>query len=145
MKSAYIAIAVVAMIAAVVLLSGCTSGPGLNATAKPTIAPTVVANTSMPVAGTSDMASGANITGMATQWPDIISGNNTSVINTSEGMREVPNSMLAGNKTVKKDTEVDTSAATTDAATTDAATTDAAISNASGTNKSAKASPTVIP
>jgi len=155
MKSPYIAIAVVAMIAAVVLLSGCTSGPAMNATAKPTMVPTVIANTPIPVSGTSDMASSANITGMATQWPDIISGNNTSIINTSEGMKEVPNTMLTGNNTTKKSTELDvstadgstatTDATTTDATTTDATTTDAAGTNVTGTNISAMASPTAIP
>lgn len=100
MKSAYIAIAMLAIIAAVVLLSGCTSGPASNATAtatmKATVVPTVVKGAvdtgGVDAAGP---AGSVNTTGMSTPWPEIRSGNNTSVINTSEGMREVPNSDLA--------------------------------------------------
>lgn len=97
MKSAYIAIAVLAMIAAVVLLSGCTSGPATNATPNATLKPTK-APTSMPATSVGSVDSSAGVASAlnATQWPEIRSGNNTSIINTSAGMREVPNSMLAG-------------------------------------------------
>lgn len=95
MKSRYIAIAVVAMIAAVVLLSGCTSGPATNATIKATVMPTVAPTTvitSVPVSS----VDAADLNATVGPLPDIRSGNNTSIINTSEGMREVPNTMLAG-------------------------------------------------
>ncbi|WP_424357775.1 hypothetical protein [Methanocella sp. MCL-LM] len=98
MKSGYIAIAVLAMIAAVTLLSGCTSGPGMNATVTPkvvaTVTPTAVVTT-VPMAGDVD-AQNMSMDATVTPWPEIRSGNNTSIINTSEGMREVPNEMLAG-------------------------------------------------
>lgn len=98
MKSGYLAIAVLAMIAAVVLLSGCTSGPAANATVKPTVMPTVMPTvTTVPMAG--DVDAGNATTGDATPWPEMKSGNNTSIINTSEGMQEVPNYMLAPNNT----------------------------------------------
>ena len=97
MKSGYIAIAVVAMIAAVTLLSGCTSGPAMNVTVTPTVMATVAptAGVGVPMTGAVD-AQNVSMTGTATPWPEILSGNNTSVINTSEGMKEVPNEMLAG-------------------------------------------------
>ncbi|WP_048198575.1 hypothetical protein [Methanocella arvoryzae] len=96
MKSGYIAIAVVAMITAVTLLSGCTSGPAMNATVTPTVMATVAPTAEVDGPMTSVDAQNVSMAGTVTPWPDVLSGNNTSIINTSEGMREIPNEMLAG-------------------------------------------------
>ena len=115
MKSVYIAISVLAMIAAIMLLSGCTSGPATsptaNVTAPPLISPTTsaMANMTGPVTGAGAMSDNPGTSDMAinnSSWmssPGMISGsgNNTSVTGIATGMNVTANSTMAGNVTAK--------------------------------------------
>lgn len=94
MKREYIAIAILVTVVASVLLSGCTSGPATNVTASPTLKPTLVNKTMADLGqdvGAAAAAVGANATQpvVGTPWPEMKSGNNTSILNTSAGMVEV--------------------------------------------------------
>ncbi|MGA9141288.1 MAG: hypothetical protein WBZ29_13765 [Methanocella sp.] len=69
-----IAVGILAVIVAIVMISGCTSGPATNATVKPS--PTIVVNKTMT--NVTDMGITGNNTTMPAVNPVPMAGNNTT-------------------------------------------------------------------